>query len=295
MSALDPYALRIRGRALAAARAWFNDHAYVDVPTPGRVRSGAMEPYLYPLSSGTMQLRTSPEFALKRVLASGMGRIYEIAPCWRDREHGPWHAEEFLMLEWYRAGASLEDIMEEFTSLVAHLCAALNLHPTSWRRRTVGQLLLEHAGVSLRDATAEDLSEHQESWDDAFHRCWVERIEPHLDGSLLVYDWPASQAALARTRHTTEGCVALRCEAYLFGHEVANAFDELTDRQILLERWNDHNALRVSGGEAPHPIDEALLDATGKLPRCAGIAVGFERLIAVLCGWDNLHRAQVSP
>ena len=293
MVALDPDALRVRGRALAATGAWFSSQAYVEMPTPGRVPSGAMEPYLYPLAAGALQLRTSPEFALKKVLASGIGRIYEIASCWRGREMGPWHAEEFLMLEWYRAGASLEDVMHEFILWVQHLCDALTIEPIAWSAHTVHELVLKHTGLDLSCASALELSGHEEPWDDAFHRCWVERIEPNLNGGVLVYEWPASQAALARTRRGRHGDVALRCEAYVNGHEVANCFDELTSPTTLLRRWNENNALRAANGDAPHPIDEALLEATGRLPKCAGIAVGFERLLAVLCGWDNLHRGQV--
>ena len=197
------------------------------------------------------------------------------------------------MLEWYRAGASLQEIMADFVDLVRHICVALDRPHIAWEGCTVEDLCHRHASVDLRSASARELGGHDEPWDDAFHRCWVEHIEPQLQRPTLVYDWPASQAALARTRRTVGGDVALRCEAYVDGHEVANAFDELTERSVLLERWRQNNAIRRSNNEAPHPIDDALLDATARLPRCAGIAVGFERLIAVLCGWDNLHRGQV--
>jgi lysyl-tRNA synthetase class 2 len=254
-----------------------------------------MEATLFAPRVGQHYLRTSPEFALKRVVSAGLPRIYEIGPCYRERESGPWHGKEFLMLEWYRVGASLADLMNEVESLIAACAASLSLDgPQTWRRVSVRQLTLETTGLDLAQVSAEELSGGRDKgWDDAFFRRWVEDIEPKLTGPTFLYDWPATQAALAQVRSDKGWPTAQRFEVFLEGVELANAFLELLDSKEQRRRFIESNMERSAANEQPHPLDEAFIEAVGKMPPTAGIALGIDRLVAALCGWDGIHPGRV--
>ncbi len=292
---MHPEGLRQRARVLHAMRMWFNIHGYLEVPTPVRVPSAAMEENLYSVASEDAFLRTSPEFALKRVIVEGLPRIYEIGPCFRADEQGPWHGGEFLMCEWYRVGAELVDLMEEVRHLIAAAAHAVDRPaPTSWRRVTVRQLFVEVLGIDLARASAADLSPDDASWDDGFFRRWVTDIEPTLTDPVFVTDWPASQAALARVRAVGPWPVARRFEVFLGGVELANAFFELADGAEQRRRFAASTQVRASRGESPHPVDERFVQAVDRLPRTAGIAMGVDRLVAAVCGWSDIAPGRVS-
>ncbi|MCA9573030.1 MAG: hypothetical protein KC656_34575, partial [Myxococcales bacterium] len=226
---MSPDGLRARARVLHALRGWFADHGYLEVPTPTVVPTGALEEHLHPLRVEGAFLRTSPELALKRVVAAGLPRVYELGPCLRDDEQGPWHDREFLMLEWYRVGAGLPDLMEEVGELVDVAFTAVGRSsPTPFVRRTVRELFAED-GVDLATATPDELRPGETDWDTAFFARWVDRIEPRFRGALFVEDWPATQSALAQVRTDGPWPVTQRFEAYVDGVELANAFLELTD------------------------------------------------------------------
>ncbi len=279
---------------LRALRRWYAEHGYLEVPTPVLVPSPAMEEHLYPVGAQGGWLRTSPEFALKRVVAAGLGRIYEIGPCFRDREQGPWHGREFLMAEWYRAGAGLPELMDEVEALVAAAGEVLGVEAPSWRRVSVRQLFLERCGLDLATVDAATLHPREpEDWDAAFFRRWLEEIEPSFTGGLLVEGWPASQAALAQVRDDGDWPVACRFEAYLHGVELANAFLELTDSVEQRARFRRSNLARARAGEAPHPVDEDFVRAVGRMPPTAGIAMGVDRLVAALSGWASIAPGRV--
>lgn len=291
----DPSGLRARATVLRALRNWFADHGYLEVPTPVLVHSPAMEPTLFAVAAQGGFLRTSPEFALKRVLASGLPRIYEIGPCFRDREHGGWHGREFTMLEWYRAGASLPDLMDEVESLVNAAADALNRpRPGRWARQTVREIFRDHTGVDLAKATAPEISSADPTdWDGAFFRRWVSDVEPKLKAPTFVSEWPASQAALAEVRGWRRWPVACRFEAFLGGVELANAFLELGDPDDQRARFEHAIEAMRRDGEQPHPLDASLIDAVGRIPPTAGIALGVDRLVAVLCGWNHIGPGRV--
>ncbi len=275
---------------LEAARGWFTQHGYLEVVTPSLVPSPAMEEHLHPLAAADGYLRTSPEFALKRLVATGLGRVYEIGPCFRDREQGPWHRREFTMCEWYRAGAELEDLMDEVEQLVAAAAEALGRPAPTWQRRTVREAFASATGLDPAAATGRALSGVDEPWDDAFLRRWVADVEPSLQGGVIVYDWPASQAALARVVDAPPApwAIARRFEVYWDGLELANAFFELTDPVEQRARFTRANTARQAAGELPHPVDDAFVEAVGRLPRTAGIALGVDRLVARAAGWPSL-------
>jgi lysyl-tRNA synthetase class 2 len=303
---MDPAGLRARAQALVAVRRWFDHQGYLEVPTPVWVPAPAMEAQLHAVPVGDGWLRTSPEFALKRVLASGLPRIYEIGPCFRDRERGRWHGREFTMLEWYRAGAELTDLMDEVEALVGAVCAALGVvapasrhavRPTAagqWRRTGVRDLFRAATGVDLAVASVAEISPDDETWSDAFFRRWVADVEPQLTGPTFVDAWPASQAALARTYPDGPFPTAGRFEVYLGGVELGNAFFELIDAAEQARRFAEANAERAAAGEAPHPEDPAFVAAVGRMPRCAGIAVGFDRLVAAVSGWSGIAPGRVA-
>lgn len=300
--ALDAEGLRARSLVLRALRRWFDDHGYLEVPTPVRVPSPALEEHLYALHAQGAALRTSPEFALKRVLAAGLPRIYEIGPCFRGREGGPWHGTEFTMLEWYRAGAELPDLMDDVTSLVAAAAEAVGRPPPApWRRWSVRDLVLDRTGLDLAHAGVVEIQraagapvDADEPWDDAFFRLWLDAVEPTLEPAVFVEDWPATQAALATVRTDGPWPVACRFEAYLHGVELANAFLELTDPRELARRFAASASTRAEAGEPPHPVDTALLSATGRMPRTSGIALGVDRLVAAVMGWTGIGPGRVA-
>jgi len=292
---ISPEGLRARATVLRAVRRWFDDHGYLEVATPVLVPSPAMEEHLHPVQAEGGWLRTSPEFALKRVVAAGLPRIYEIGPCFRDREHGPWHGREFTMLEWYRVGAGPAEVMEEVQAVVKAVAHAVGGPiPNPWRRVTVRDLFREVTGIDLAEASASDLSDHDgDHWDDAFFRRWVEEVEPRLHGAVFVTEWPASQAALAQVRSDGDWPVAERFEVFLNGVELANGFHELLDAHEQRRRFAEANLHRVAAGEEPHPVDEAFIEAVGRMPKVTGIALGLDRLVAALCGWNGIGPAQI--
>lgn len=288
---MDREALRQRATLLTSVRRWFDDHGYLEVPTPVVVPSPALESSLVALEINGADrggqrrfLRTSPELALKRVLAAGLPRIVELGPCFRADEHGRWHRTEFWMCEWYRAGASLPDLMDEVADLIGTVARDLGVsEPGPWRRVTVRDLFRQSTGMELSTASARDLSDREEDWDTGFFRRWVDDVEPALTEPTFVEAWPASQAALATVRTDQDWAVAERFEVFLGGVELANAFQELRDARVLRERW----------AASHHPVDERFLAAVGRMPRSAGIALGLDRLLAVLCDWPGIAPGRV--
>ncbi len=288
---MNPAALRARATILRAVRGWFADRGYLEVPTPTLVPSAGLEVHLHPVRADGGFLRTSPEFALKKALRAGLGRVYELGPCFRDDERSPWHRREFTMLEWYRVEATLPDLMDEVESLVEAAFTAVGRPPPGpWRRRSMRELFLTHVGVDLATATAAEISsEDPDDWDGAMLRRFVNDVETRFDGPTFVTDWPASQSALARVVDGPHGAFAQRFEAYIGGVELANAFFELNDASEQRRRHEAANQERRALGLPENPIDEAFVAAVGALPRCAGIALGFDRLVAVAAGLDDVH------
>lgn len=280
-----PGKLQFRSDVLGAIRRFFVDAGFCEVETPIWVRSPGMEPHLRAVQSGSRWLITSPEYHMKRLLASGMPRLFQIVRCFREEEHGPHHTREFTMLEWYRANVGYDALMEDCERLLEHL-GPLHRGPAKlegpFERITVAQAFHRHAGL---DAAA--LSE------DDFFRALVDHVEPRIgrDRPTILYEWPARYAALAR--HKPENpAVALRFELYAAGVELANAFDELRDAVEQRRRLLEEQALRTERGLDVYPIDERFLDAVGRLPPCAGIALGVDRLVMLLCGANSIEEVQ---
>ncbi|HEY0189499.1 MAG TPA: EF-P lysine aminoacylase EpmA [Kofleriaceae bacterium] len=307
-------ALQARARALAALRGYFAGEDFVEVETPLLVPSPGLEIHLDAMAAGDGYLITSPEYQMKRLLAAGFERIYQVCKCFRGNERGPHHAGEFTMVEWYRGHAELDAIVGDTEQLVAAVVTAVAGAPIAraggreisvappWPRITVRQALQRWAGVEVTgDEPAAALVARvraagievagDAAWDDAFFAAWLARVDPALaalDRPMIVEDWPAPLAALAR-RRPDDPATALRFEAYVGGLELANAFGELTDPVEQRARFEHDQATRRARGRAVYPIDEKLVAALAEgLPPSAGIALGFDRLVMLATGADDI-------
>lgn len=270
-----------------------------------------------------MYLHTSPEFAMKKLLAAGEARIFSLSHVWRNRERGPLHSPEFTMLEWYRAGADYRVLFDDcahFLRLAAEAAGAERLHfrgiecdPYARPERlTVAEAFSEYAGIDLlstcdgaqTDAPALRAQAvtrgirlaDDDNWSDILSRILVEKVEPHLGHArpLILDRYPAAEAALAR-RASDDAREAERFELYACGVELANGFGELTDpaeqrRRFLLEM--DEKA-RVYGER--YPLDEDFLAALRQMPPASGCALGFDRLVMLATGAPRLDEVIWTP
>lgn len=307
--------LKRRAELLANVRRFFSVRDVLEVSTPILSSAGPTAPYLDSFStqfsagndSKTLYLHTSPEFAMKRLLAGGSGAIYQIAKVFRNGELGRQHTPEFSMLEWYRPGFSLADLMNEVDALmqqVIGLPAAviftyrdlflnylqLDIHQSD--DETLKQLALERiAGLTA------DWQTDRDGW---LEMLMSEVIEPQfkeLKTPVMVTEFPASQAQLAKIEMNTDGQpVARRFELYAGGMELANGYDELCDAAELRQRFELDNKARQQQGKPPMPTDENLLAAMQSgLPQCSGVALGLDRLLMLHLDVSDISMVQSIP
>ncbi|HTM71125.1 MAG TPA: EF-P lysine aminoacylase EpmA [Luteimonas sp.] len=303
-------ALRLRARLSAAMRAFFAERGVLEVETPVLSRGGNTESNIAPFSlefSGrtdgaprTRWLRTSPEYALKRLLAAGVGDCYELGRVFRDGEAGGRHNPEFTMLEWYRVGWDHRRLAEETADLVR---AALALVDRDARLEHVAyrDLYRERLGLdpfvatedalrsALGDVVVDPRGLVRDDWLDLL---MTHRLQPGFDPAVMlaVHDWPATQCALARLRRGVDGiAVAERFELYLGPMELANGYHELTDVAEQRARFERDLVVRGGRGAAQPPLDEAFLAALAHgLPTCAGVALGVDRLLMAMLGTERI-------
>ncbi len=302
-----------RAAIVRALRAFFDERGFLEASTPARVVCPGLEPHLVPLAAGPGRwLITSPELHLKRLLAAGAERVYELAHVWRGDEAGAQHLEEFTLLEWYRAWDGLDALVDDVAGLLRACARAAGVDPAAVRgcdlslapeRLTVREAFRRYAGVdlallrapaALRGALDATGLEHApgDDWDDLFFRLFLARVEPHLGRGrvTILEEYPASQAALARVRDDPEWPVALRFEIYAAGIELGNAFDELTDAVEQRRRHEADRAWRRAHGREVPDLDEAFLAALAAgHPPAAGIALGVDRLVALILGASDLR------
>lgn len=287
-----PDALRVRALVLRALRASLDGADFLEVETPVRLAAPALETHIDAEPSGRAYLRTSPELHMKRLLAAGRERIYQIGPCFRRGERGPLHHPEYTMLEWYRTGTDYRGILEDAQRLVRTAAAACGTPrvrrggteidlTAAWRVRPVSALFRELAGWD----PALD-------WDpDRFDLDLVEKIEPSLrtaDVPVVLTDYPAGAAALSRLK-PGDPLRAERWELYLGGVEIANAYSELTDAAEQRGRFEACAAVRTAAGREVYPPDRAFLAALESgLPACGGCALGVDRLAMILAEAETL-------
>jgi lysyl-tRNA synthetase class 2 len=324
---------RARARLCGEVRRALGAMGYEEVETPCLVPAAGMEPHIHafaadfvPEAGGartTLYLHTSPEYAMKRLLAAGLPRIYQLARVFRNGEVSPTHNPEFTMLELYRAGADYLGIMEDLERLVEACARALSPEgapraarggerldlAAPFERLTVAEAFRRHAGVDLpacgNDAArlAEaarraglDPGPPGEPFDDVFFRVMLEAVEPRIGRGRPVYllDWPAPMAALSRVRGD-DPRFAERFELYAGGLELANGFSELTDAAEQRRRLVAEQDERRRLGRPIHPLDERFLAALPRMPAAGGVAVGLDRLLMLLVGAETIADVLLFP
>lgn len=311
----DIQALKARAKLYRQIRQFFIERDVLEVETPILSQAGVTDVHLASVQAQrhlhgkkqTHYLQTSPEFAMKRLLASGSGAIYQICKVFRDDEHGRKHNSEFTMLEWYRPQFSLKDLMLEVTDLLNVVLAERfgEVRPTvlSYKHAFIDRLDLNPLQATLqqlKDATHRvglnlDLGDDRLAYIDLL---FSHMVEPSLgfDTPLFLTDFPPELASLAKTKLDEDGeFVAARFELYIEGLELANAYDELIDAEVLRSRFQADNAEREKLGLYVMPIDEYLLAALPNMSDCAGIALGIDRLLMVVMNQMKLEKVITFP
>ena len=323
--------LLARGRIVAALRAWFAGHEFVEVETGTLRISPGNETHLHAFATTLMTtdgvpmplyLRTSPEFACKKLLAAGETRVVEFAKVFRNRERGALHHPEFTLVEWYRAGEPYSALMTDCAAMLHEAARAADTRQLTFRGRcadpfaeperlTVAQAFARFAGIdllaSLPDGAADRASlaraaetagiriAADDRWADIFSRVLVERIEPNLGiGRATILDeYPAVLSALARPARDAR--VAERFELYVCGVELANGFGELTDAAEQRGRLEREMAEKERIYGQRYPIDEDFIAALAQMPPASGIALGLDRLVMLATGASRIDQVLWTP
>ncbi|MBJ8552551.1 EF-P lysine aminoacylase EpmA [Acinetobacter bereziniae] len=311
----DLRALKARAKLYQQIRQFFEQRDVLEVETPILSQAGVTDVHLASIQAQrhlqgkklTHYLQTSPEFAMKRLLASGSGAIYQICKVFRDDEHGRKHNSEFTMLEWYRPHFSLKDLMFEVTDLLNVVLAERfgDVRPTvlSYKHAFIDRLDLNPLKATLselKDAAHRvglnlDLGDDRLAYIDLL---FSHMVEPSLgfDTPVFLTDFPPELASLAKTKIDEDGeLVAARFELYIEGLELANAYDELIDAAVLRSRFQADNAEREKLGLHVMPVDEYLLTALPNMSECAGIALGIDRLLMVVMNQMKLEKVITFP
>lgn len=301
-------ALQRRAALLACARRFFAERGVLEVETPILSAAAVSDPQIESLTTevagidGRFYMSTSPEYAMKRLLASGSGDIYQVCKVFRDAERGRWHNPEFTMIEWYRHGFDDAALMTEVEDLVARLLAPQRTLARA-ERLTYAAALQRHAGVDVHSACDRELTEAAARHGVTCHAD-LDRdakldllmgfvVGPRLgrENPCFICDYPASQASLARLKPGLPP-VAARFELYLDGLELANGFHELSDAGEQRARFTQDLQTRRARGQIQAPLDERMLAALDAgMPDCAGVALGFDRLVAIALGATRLSDA----
>jgi len=326
--------LLARSRILAALRQHLSGEGFIEVEPAILQASPGNETHLHGFATEIIApgggravafLHTSPEFAMKKLLAAGETRIFSFSRVFRNRERGALHAPEFTMLEWYRAGAPYERLMDDCAAFLRIAAEAAGARRLAFRGReadpaavpervSVREAFLRHAGVDLFASVSADGRVHDgdllaaeakriglrvaadDHWSDVFSRILVDKVEPMLGlgRPTILCEYPISEAALARP-HPADPRIAERFELYACGVELANAFAELTDASEQRRRFEADMAEKLRLYGEAYPIDEDFLAALAAMPPASGAALGFDRLVMLACGAGQIEDVQWTP
>ncbi len=303
--AADLSSMHQRAELLAALRQFFAERQVLEVETPLLCRNGITDPAIEPFITGVSDdsaeqprfLQTSPEYAMKRLLAAVGEPIFQISKAFRKGEAGSRHNPEFSLLEWYRPGYDHHQLMAEVAELVCYCLGERPLQKYSYRQLFQERLQLDPftAPSAALETVARchldpgNLSGDRDIWLDLL---MSHLLEPQLGSGTIcfVYDYPVSQAALARIVPADDVWVGQRFELYVDGMELANGYCELTDAAEQRQRFERDNDLRRARGQYERPVDERLLAAMGHgLPECSGVALGIDRLLMLLSGVADIR------
>lgn len=273
--------LEQRARIVQMIRAFFNAREYLEVETPQRLPGNAPEAHIDAMTSADWFLHTSPELCMKRLLAAGYEKLFQICHCWRDGERGKRHLPEFTMLEWYAIDCDYRRLMDECEILLRALAPgdsityqgnSINLSGP-FERLTAAEAFDRYASLELTEALETD----------RFDELLTLEVEPHLgrDRPTFLIEYPSELAALARC-HPERPQVAERFELYIAGIELANAFSELTDPTEQRRRFDADEAERRAAGKPPYPVPDKFLTELAAMSEAAGIALGLDRLVMLL-------------
>ncbi|SIQ74228.1 EF-P lysine aminoacylase EpmA [Marinobacterium stanieri] len=299
--------LRARARVLAQIRSFFAEQDVLEVETPVLSKCAVSDPFLDSLEVSfgfqpgiedeRLYLQTSPEYALKRLLAAGSGDIYSMAKVFRNGEFGRRHNPEFTMLEWYRLGFDDRQLMAEVAALVRTVVPELSVQYLSY-----AELFERELGLDPHQASLQQLQqvcrEHVDApFEDDDRDTWLNLLmshvlEPRLHGAVFIHSYPASMAALAQVRDDEQGRqVAARFELFVDGVELANGYHELTDAAEQARRLQADQQQRAALGLPQRPLEQRLVEALeAGLPECAGVALGVDRLVMLALGVDSLDQ-----
>ena len=283
--------LQQRARILQGIRRFFIEKGYLEVETPHRIPTPAPESHIDAIPSDTWFLHTSPELCMKRMMASGYDKIFQICRCWREKERGSLHLPEFTLLEWYRAGGDYHSLMEECEGLIRFAARAIGLgkkivfrsheiHLSKpWERISVKEAFRQYSNTSMADALEQNL----------FDEVMVQEIEPNLgvQKPMFIYDYPAQRGALARLKRE-DPTVAERFELYIGGLELANGFSELVDSEEQRVRFQIENKNREANGKSTYSMPERFLAELSEMPPSSGIALGVDRLVMVFLDAETI-------
>jgi elongation factor P--(R)-beta-lysine ligase len=327
---ISPF-LAARGAVTKAVRAWFDEQGFAEVETGILQVSPGNETHLHAPrtvltgangAQAVRYLRTSPEFACKKLLAAGETKIFEFARVFRDRERGDLHLPEFTMLEWYRANAAYDVVMADAVVIIAHAAQATGIGRFSFRGKdadpfaepellTVAAAFDRYAGIDLLATTTDGEGDRaklalvagervritdDDTWSDIFSKVLVEHVEPHLgQGRLTVlFEYPVPEAALARAK-ASDPRVAERFEVYACGVELANGFGELTDASEQRRRFTSAMDEKQRRYGERYPLDEDFLAAVAQMPEASGVALGFDRMVMLASGATRIDQVVWTP
>jgi lysyl-tRNA synthetase class 2 len=303
----DIASLRRRSELVQQTRAFFHERGYWEVETPLLSAETVVDAHIDPvqvlIDGDVLFLQTSPELAMKRLLAAGSGSIFQFAHAVRRGESGARHNREFTLLEWYRVGADLNTLMDEVAELTQQLLPIQTRSTLTYRDAFRQATSLDPISADEQDlwrlAAAAGLASRPAHRDDLLNFLWADRVEPTFPPHQLLFieDYPASQAALARTRIDREGDpVAQRFELYAGGMELANGYHELDDPNELRRRFLEQNRRRATLGKESLPLPTRLLAAHEQgLPPCSGVAMGFDRIVMLRLGLPTIDQSVAFP